>query len=209
MKKWIAILLMLCLMAGTALAETGATPEPPAEAAADEAAEVSLPDPDTVEAEAEAEEVEADDEAAEEEPAPEPTEEAPQSRLVWFEEGFGLNLPDGWVSYPVSDTDRHAGVRYALGDGSGERYLYIQALPTRLTDPVALSDEIEQSTELSLTGDLEFGGVPFSAFIDEMQNVSGCATLWGGEIVMFLFTPQSDSAYMMQATEIMESFSRA
>ena len=50
---------------------------------------------------------------------------AAEDIAVRFDEGFSLDLPEGWVSYPISDPE----IRYALGDGSGERYLYILAQP--------------------------------------------------------------------------------
>ena len=55
-------------------------------------------------------------------------EEAGPTFTLAFEEGFTLEIPEGWVSYPVEDEV----IRYALGDGSGERFLYILAQSTAL-----------------------------------------------------------------------------
>ena len=156
-----------------------------------------------------ADEAEAPADAAEETEAPADTAEeteAPAERFaLWFEEGFGLSLPEGWVSYPVSPADRTAGLRYALGDGDGH-YLYIRVQSGRSADMAALKDMIDADQSLEKTGDLTFGDQPFIAFIDGAHNASGCATLWGDDIVTFLFTPQDDADYMLLATETMETF---
>lgn len=136
---------------------------------------------------------------------PEPTPE-PEDCEVWFEEGFGLTLPGGWVSYDVSDEDRESGVRYALGDGTGERMLYIQFKAVGASDVEALSEAVENTDGLTKTGDLTFGDTSFVTFIDARQNASCCATLWGGEMAAFVFTPQSDSDFMLTASQLMESF---
>ena len=209
MKKWLAILLAACLLLCTAALGEASPTEAPAEEAATAAPE------ETPEAEPTAAPEGAEEDAAEEAPADVDTTEAegesdteePEAPVeLWFEEGFGLTFPAGWVRYAVSEADRAAGIRYALGDGSGEHFLYVQMQSTRLDGIEALSGLIGQTEGIEKTGDLTFGEAPFVAFIDDAQNASGCATLWGGEIVTFLFTPQDDSAYMMAATEIMESF---
>ena len=133
---------------------------------------------------------------AESTPEPDGTEEPestpePEDCEVWFEEGFGLTLPGGWVSYDVSDEDRESGVRYALGDGTGERMLYIQFKAVGASD-AALKLVCEDTA--------------FVTFIDARQNASCCATLWGGEMAAFVFTPQSDSDFMLTASQLMESF---
>lgn len=129
-----------------------------------------------------------------------------EAQTVWFEEGYGLTLPAGWVSYPVSDEDRSGGVRYALGDGSGEDYLYIQSTPTQLQSVTAIEDAVDREDGLTKTGNLTFGGVDFVAFIDSAQNASCCMTLWGDRLVAFVFTPQSNADFMLTATQIMETF---
>ena len=125
---------------------------------------------------------------------------------VWFEEGFGLSIPEGWVSYPVQAADQAEGVRYALGDGSGERFLFIQLKPTALRNADALSSAIEGEDGLTKTGELSFGGNRFVAFIDLAQNASCCATIWGDRLAVFMFTPQSDADFMLTATQLMQTF---
>ena len=119
-----------------------------------------------------------------------------------FDEGFSLRLPEGWVSYPAMGE----GVRYALGDGSGARYLYILAQPTELEDFDALRAAIGESSRCQATSALDLNGQPFAAFIAADLNASGCATLLNGEQLTFLFTPQDDTEYMLAVAEIMASF---
>ena len=238
MKKFISILLALCLLIPAAWAEAGeATPaasdtptasatiesvatQAPAEsglgaavlpspeevsaleAAPSESPEAAGPAPDATNI-AEPEATEAPEDAeAEASPAP----QAGGAFTLWFEEGFGLSLPEGWVSYPVDAADAESGLRYALGDGKGERYLYIQVSDTELTDVEALSAAVEATSGLSKTGSLSFGGVEFISFLDTARNASCCATLWSGDLLMFIFTPQSDLDYMLDASRMMETF---
>ncbi len=119
-----------------------------------------------------------------------------------FDEGFSLRLPEGWVSYPAMGED----VRYALGDGTGARYLYILARSTALEDFDALRDAIGKSSRCQATSALDLNGQPFAAFIAADLNASGCATLLNGEQLTFLFTPQDDTEYMLAVAEIMASF---
>lgn len=191
--------------AAEAAEEPAATDEAKAEAAdASEATDIpeaeATPEPD-------AEPTEASDAEPTEQPETEPTEApAPETCAVWFEEGFGLSLPGDWLSYPVSDADRAAGIRYALGDSAGANMLYIQFKPTRMADTDALAEAVESTDGLDKTGALTFGGTDFVAFIDSRQNASCCATLWGDELAVFVFTPQTDSDFMLTASQLMESF---
>ncbi|MBR2696999.1 MAG: hypothetical protein IKE76_00250 [Clostridia bacterium] len=236
MKKRIAILLAMALMLSLgALAQDGTqgdeaadgsklpAPEVVAsmESAAEDdgpAAEADAPEA-TDEPEAEAtDEPEATD-IPEAEATPEPDAEAtpepdagateqpaPETCAVWFEEGFGLSLPGDWLSYPVSDADRAAGIRYALGDAAGANMLYIQFKPTRMADIDALAEAVESTEGLDKTGTLTFGGTDFVTFIDSRQNASCCATLWGDALAVFVFTPQNDAGFMLTASRLMESF---
>ena len=119
-----------------------------------------------------------------------------------FDEGFSLALPEGWVSYATDDPV----IRYALGDGTGERYLYILAQTAPGEDFESLRAAIEARGGGERTSDLDLNGHPFAAFIDAGLNASGCATLLNGEALTFLFTPQSDSDYMLTVARIMASF---
>lgn len=187
--------------------------EAPEEEAAEEAAASGEETPeDTATAEGEAQAAKST-EIPEAEPTPEAgtTDEPeatpePEDSELWFEEGFGLTLPGGWVSYSLSDEDRESGIRYALGDGTGARNLYIQFKAVSVADIAALSEAVENTEGLSKTGDLTFGDTGFVTFIDARQNASCCATLWNDDMLAFVFTPQSDSDFMLTASRIMESF---
>ena len=144
-----------------------------------------------------------------EEPEPTPLpENAADSFVLWFEEGFGLSLPEGWVSYQVSEEDSAAGMRYALGDATGNRYLYVDLTPTDLKDMDALTEAVDFSEDYTRTGSLTFGGQSFVTFINSLGNASCAATLWGEDLLVFAFTPQSDLDYMMDASRIMETFTK-
>ena len=209
MKRWISILLAVCLlMGGAALAQDDGAEKLPAPEVVAELNDVDETADETVE-ETEVSAEDADAPEAEDIPETESTEqpvEAGEDFELWFEEGFSLTLPEGWVSYAVSDLDRAGGVRYALGDGSGERSLYIQFTDTSIKDVGALSEAVEATDGLNQTGDLNFGGVDFVAFIDATQNASSCATILNGMLTVFVFTPQTDSDFMLTASRVMESF---
>ena len=119
-----------------------------------------------------------------------------------FDEGFSLDLPAGWVSYPAGEY----GIRYALGDGTGTRYLYILAQPAAFEDFEALQAAVGRRQNCETTSALNLNGQRFTAFIASDLNASGCATLLGGEQLTFLFTPQDDRDYMLVVAEIMASF---
>lgn len=121
-----------------------------------------------------------------------------------FDEGFSLALPQGWVSYPAGED----GIRYALGDGSGERFLYILAEPTQFEAFDQMCAAIESRGDCGKAGTLDLNGQPFAAFIVQKLNASGCATLQNGEVLVFLFTPQTDSDYMLTVAKIMASYKR-
>ncbi len=118
-----------------------------------------------------------------------------------FAEGFSLTLPAGWVRYPVEDET----IRYALGDGAG-RYMYVLAQPAAFDDFEAMRAAIDARDDLGKASPLDLGGRPFAAFIAPDLNASGCATLLGGEVLTFLFTPQDDSEYMLTVAQIMASY---
>ena len=199
-----ALMLALMMLCASALAEAAEAPAQTEAAETEtvetdaveaETGEAELPDPEEVEAL----EAEAEAEAAEEEAAEAPVE-------LWFDAGFALTLPGNWVSYEVADADKTSGLEYALGDGSGERYLYIYLTPTTLKDIDAVSGAVEADAALSRTGSLSFDGADFVSFIDASQNASCCATLWSDSLLTFCFTPQDEPDFMLTATQIMESF---
>ena len=121
--------------------------------------------------------------------------------VLSFDEGFSLLIPSGWVSYPAGD----GVIRYALGDAGGQHLLYILLQPTELEDFDQMRQAIEERDDCGKTSPLELDGRPFAAFISTEMNASGCAMLMDGQVLIFLFTPQSDSDYMLTAAEIMAS----
>ena len=97
-------------------------------------------------------------------------------------------------------------MRYILGDGTGSRYLYIQFRPASYEDMTQLAAALDAHESYQKTGELTFNGQSFLAFIDAAQNVSGCMTLFDGQLLAFIFHPQDDSEYMLLAAEIMNTF---
>ena len=123
-----------------------------------------------------------------------------------FEDGFSLSLPQGWVRYEVSEADAAEGLRYILGDGNGERFLYIRKQVTELSDMDALRAEIDARPDCSRSSALDLNGQDFASFIIPDLNASGCVTLIDGHLLSFLFTPQDSKEYMLLVAEIMASF---
>ena len=56
------------------------------------------------------------------------------------------------------------------------------------------------------TGELTFGGQTFLAYGIPAENLSGCMTILNDHLLTFIYSPQSDSEYMLQAAEIMDTF---
>lgn len=132
--------------------------------------------------------------------------EAADTIRLRFEDGFSLSLPQGWVRYEVSEADAAEGLRYILGDGHGERFLYIRRQATDLSDMDALRAEIDARPDCSRSSALDLNGQDFASFIIPDLNASGCVTLIDGELLSFLFTPQDSKEYMLLVAEIMASF---
>lgn len=136
--------------------------------------------------------------------------ETGNSFTVRFDDAFSLNLPEGWVSFPVDAEDARAGIVFALGDAGGERLLYIQRQTVSGMDTFeALKSAIEAREDCDKVQELENNGQTFASFIMSGENVSGCATLLDGDVFTFLFQPQDDADYMAQVAEIMGSFQAA
>lgn len=128
------------------------------------------------------------------------------SFTLWFEEGFSLNLPEGWNSYPVDEAARSSDIHYILGDSTASRYMYILYRPTTYEDIAQLDAAISADESYEKTGDLVFNAHSFIAFSMPGQDTSGCMTLHEGNLLTFVYTPQSDSDYMMLAASIMDTF---
>jgi len=128
---------------------------------------------------------------------------------LWFEEGFCLHLPEGWMSHPVDETSAEKDIRYILGDSEGSRYLYILIRESVHPSMQALDAALAAHETYEKTGDLIFNGQQFLAFIDPTQNISGCMTLLDGDLLSFIFTPQDDSDYMLLAASIMNCYEKS
>ena len=189
MKKILILLLAFACLTAVGLAEESADPS------ASPAASV-LPAPEEI-----ADSEEAPDSVVEEAPA-----EAAEPFTLWFEEGFGLTLPEGWLSYPVADVDRENGLKYILSDAAAHGWLYVQLTPTHLDSVEALGRLIEANPAFEKTGAPVFGDTDFVTFIDSAQNASCCATLWNDSVLLFAFTPQDDSDTALTASRLMGSF---
>lgn len=136
--------------------------------------------------------------------------EADAAFTLWFDGEFSLDLPAGWMSYPVSEPAAEAGIQYALGDADAARLLYVQRQSVAGIDGYdALKAALEAREDCSKVQELALNGQDFATFIMPGANVSGCATVLNGAVITFLFTPQDDSDYIMQVAEIMASFRAA
>ena len=140
--------------------------------------------------------------------APEVTE-APQSagvRLA-FEDGFSLELPEGWLCHRLSEEMAEKGVLYCLSDAAGAHWLYIHRWSTDCEDMNDLSALIERASHPQTSGVYNFNGTDFLLYDITEGDVSCCAALMDGYILNFVFTPQSDADFMAAAAGIMNSFS--
>ena len=124
---------------------------------------------------------------------------------VGFEDGFSLNLPEGWLHYPVGEEMTRQGVNYCLSDASAQRWLYIQIWKSECADADELAALIERTASPRSSGAYSFNGVDCVIYDLAAGDVSCCAALLDGSIVNFVFTPQSDGDYMMTAAQIMSS----
>lgn len=138
--------------------------------------------------------------------APAAIAQSDRSFTLWFEEGFSLDLPEGWVSYPADEAARSGDIHYILSDSTASRYMYILYRPTTYEDISQLDAAISADKGYEKTGDLVFDGRSFIAFSIPGQDTSGCMTLHEGNLLTFVYTPQSDSDYMMLAASIMDTF---
>ena len=145
--------------------------------------------------------------------APEATEAATQEPAaeqsavtLAFEDGFSLELPADWLHYEVSDEMAQSGVLYCLSDASAERWLYIQSWTTDCADVHALCALIRETAQPQTSGVYEFNGTQFVVYDLTEGDVSCCAALLGDRVLNFVFTPQSDSDFMVIAARIIGTF---
>lgn len=123
-----------------------------------------------------------------------------------FEEGFSLELPEGWRYYDVNEQMAEAGVLYCLSDAEGARWLYIQSWESDCADADRLLGLVNASASPVNSGKYTFNGVDFVVYDLKEGDVSCCATLMNGSILNFVFTPQSDSAFMATAAQVIGTF---
>ena len=198
MKQFICALLTLTLLCCGALAqEIDATAESTATASAEPDSAFA---PEQV-ITADAEETPEATEAPEEEPAAEPT-----YLTLAFEDGFSLELPADWLHYEVSDEMAQSGVLYCLSDAAANRWLYIQSWSTDCADIDALCALIRETAQPQTSGVYEFNGTQFVVYDLTDEDVSCCAALLNDRVLNFVFTPQSDSDFMVIAARIIGTF---
>ena len=199
MKRYLCALLALALLCGAALAEAE---EAPVEITAVVEAEEASP-----------EESEAPEEGAEEpeetpgaeEAEAEPTVE-PATVRIGFEDGFALELPEGWLYHPVTEKMAEQGVVYCLSDAAGAGWLYIQSWSTECADMEALKELIDTTADIQSSGIYAFNGTDFVVYDMQEGDVSCCAALLDGQVLNLVFTPQSDADFMAVAAWILSTF---
>ncbi|MBQ8506785.1 MAG: hypothetical protein IJ466_05085 [Clostridia bacterium] len=125
---------------------------------------------------------------------------------VGFEDGFTLELPDGWLHYSLTPEMSQQGVLYCLSDAEAARFLYIQLWNSECEDLDELNSLIAEIARPDSSGMYSFGGTDFIVYDLPEGDVSCCAALLGNKVYNFVFTPQSDSAFMVTAAQIMSSF---
>lgn len=198
MKQLICALLALTLLCCGALAqETSVASESTATASAEPNNAFAPAQVIT----ADAEETPEATEAPEEEPAAEPT-----YLTLAFEDGFSLELPADWLHYEVSDEMAQSGVLYCLSDAAANRWLYIQSWITDCADIDALCALIQETAQPQTSGVYEFNGTQFVVYDLTDEDVSCCAALLNDRVLNFVFTPQSDSDFMVIAARIIGTF---
>ena len=123
-----------------------------------------------------------------------------------FEDGFTLQLPEGWLYHEVSDEMAAQGVYYSLRDSTGVCRLYIQSWLSDCADMNALKELIDRTTSPQSSGVYTFNGTDFVVYDLSEGDISCCAALKDGRVLNFVFTPQSDPDFMLTAAQIMSSY---
>ena len=99
-----------------------------------------------------------------------------------------------------------SGVLYCLSDAAANRWLYIQSWSTDCADIDALCALIRETAQPQTSGVYEFNGTQFVVYDLTEGDVSCCAALLGDRVLNFVFTPQSDSDFMVIAAQIIGTF---
>ena len=191
MKRYLCARLALALLCGMALAETE-TPE----------AEAS-PVEGIIEA---VEVIEQSIEEPEDLPAEEPKAESPSTVRMGFEDGFALELPEGWLYHLVTEEMAEQGVVYCLSNAEGTGWLYVQNWFTDCATLDELKELIDRTTRLQTSGVYTFNGTDFVVYDLMEGDVSCCAALVDGRALNLVFTPQSDADFMAVAAQILNTF---
>ena len=198
MKQLICALLALMLLGCGALAQEAdvtTEPTPTVEAAAENVSGAIAPAEVVTSSAPEA------TQAATEEP-----DAAQDAVTLAFEDGFSLELPADWLHYEVSDEMAQSGVLYCLSDAAANRWLYIQSWITDCADIDALCALIRETAQPQTSGVYEFNGTQFVVYDLTDEDVSCCAALLNDRVLNFVFTPQSDSDFMVIAAQIIGTF---
>ena len=198
MKQLICALLALMLLGCGALAQEAdvtTEPTPTVEAAAENVSGAIAPAEVVTSSAPEA------TQAATEEP-----DAAQDAVTLAFEDGFSLELPADWLHYEVSDEMAQSGVLYCLSDAAANRWLYIQSWSTDCADIDALCALIRETAQPQTSGVYEFNGTQFVVYDLTDEDVSCCAALLNDRVLNFVFTPQSDSDFMVIAARIIGTF---
>lgn len=135
-----------------------------------------------------------------------PTEAPDEPVILGFEDSFSLELPAGWKYYAINAEMAAQGVLYCLSDESAQRWLYIQNWDTDCADIDSLQDLIDRTAAPQTSGIYTFNDTDFVIYDLVEGDVSCCAALVDGRVLNFVFTPQSDAAFMATATQIIGSF---
>lgn len=191
MKRWFCALLAILMLTGcVALAESTEAPEE--EIVALEEGDVSAMPVATPEAEA---------------PTTEPGNAAAADTVrIGFEDGFSLELPDGWLYHPTTEDMSRDGVIYCLSDADGAGWLYIQLWNTDCAELTDLKALIDRTTDIQTSGIYSFNGTNFVVYDLTEGDVSCCAALLNGKALNLVFTPQSDADFMAVAAQILNTF---
>lgn len=122
-----------------------------------------------------------------------------------FEDGFCLDLPGDWQYYPVDDEMAAQGVAYCLSDAAGARWLYIQHWGGECATVDELHALILETERPRYSDVYNFNGLACVVYDLADEDASCCCALIDGRIINFMFTHQSDAAFMETAAGIMSS----
>lgn len=132
--------------------------------------------------------------------------DADETVRIGFEDGFALELPEGWLYHPTTEDMANDGVIYCLSDADGAGWLYIQLWNTDCGELTELKALIDRTTDIQTSGIYSFNGTNFVVYDLTEGDVSCCAALMDGKVLNLVFTPQSDADFMAVAAQILNTF---